>query len=245
VILVPRISVYIPDELNEQIRALPNSENISRLIQGALERLVADEMGTPSYAQRPDDSVERILEIREHLLAQAREDYEQGYAIALEAASGMPLHVINALVSANYDLVKWLDPYKRGWRFEQMEHSEPIEVTKENAEELEQRLLDSLEAPTPSDDRFRKNEWWWLWKSAEALGSLADPIGGVDEYSFDPTQARQRGFVDALRELWSAIEKPGQSFSDTLHKLGEHEATYWRSKAEGGEEPRTDETNDS
>jgi len=234
-----RLSVYVPDELLEQAKTLEDSENTSQLIQRGLQRLVEEQTRTPSYARRPRRSNEQIVEIRNRLLTEAREDYELGYALALEASSAMSLHVINALVAANFDLAKWLEPFKNGLRYELMEDKGLVEVTQENVNEVERALLDSIGAPPQSADQFKNNPWWWLWKTAEALGDIADPIG-FDHYSFTPTTARQRGYVDALRELWSALENPVDE-DEWLHQIGVDEDEYRRKKAagelEGGDAP--------
>lgn len=217
-----RISVYIPDELLERARGArsrsvsgarsgsrsnsvsgsgSDSEKTSQLIQRALQRLVDDEERLPGYAQSPEHSSEQIAQLRDRLLTEARQDYERGYAIALEAASGMSLHTINALVDDGFDLGRWLEPYKNGYCQEVMATSAPIE----DPEEIKKAILASAKAPPPHDDRFKSDEWWWLWKTAEALGNVADPIT-FDRYSFTPTKARQRGYIDAMRTLWAAVE---------------------------------------
>jgi hypothetical protein len=164
--------------------------------------LVDDEERLPNYAQSPEQSAQQIAQLRERLLTEARQDYERGYAVALEAASGMSLHIINALVDDGFDLQRWLGPYKMGFHEEATQTGTPIE----DPEEIKQAILASGNAPPPSDDRFKSSEWWWLWKTAEALGNVADPIG-FDQYSFTPTKARQRGYIDAMRELWAAVEE--------------------------------------
>lgn len=234
-----RLSVYIPDEMLEHAKTLENSDNTSQLVQRGLQRLIDDQTRLPSYARAPERSWEQIIDLRERLLAEAREDYERGYALALEAASGMSLHVINALVDADFDLEKWLAPFKNGMRYDLMQKAEPIPV-----DQVEEALLASAAAPPPSDEQFKKSGRWWMWKTAEALGKFADPLG-MDEFSFTPTKARQRGYIDALRELWSAIEKPGQSWSDSLHDLEKLQEEHQRRATEGGGTPRTGDADDS
>ncbi len=232
------MSVYIPDELLEQAKRLEDSDNTSRLVQRGLERLVEEQTRMPSYAQTPARSFERIIELRERLLAEARKDYERGYTIAIEAASRISLHAINALVDANFDLKRWLDPFKRGAQCDLLQNSEEIEAPSEA------ELLDSVRTPAPSDEQFREGDWWWLWKTAEALGSFADPIG-TDHYSFTPTNARQRGYTDAMRELWSALENPGSSSADLLHQIGELREEYQRKQAAEGETNEMSEDDES
>ncbi len=238
---MPRFSVYIPGELFEQAKTLEGSENTSALVQRGLQRLVDDEKATPPYAQRPERSFERIIEVRERLLAEARADYERGYALALEAASAMSLHVLNSLVEQNFDLEKWLKPFKNGARYDLIQNSGP---PIQDPEEGKHALLNMAAAPPLSADAFKSSEWWWLWKTAEALGELANPMD-FDEFMFTPTQARQRGYSDAMFELWSAIEEPGSSWSDTLAELAKLEEEHPRQQEEGGGAPRTGVADDS
>jgi hypothetical protein len=241
---MPRLSVYIPVELLEQAKGLEESENTSRLVQRGLERLVEEQTRTPSYARTPEGSFERILNVRDRLLAEARADYERGYAIALEAATAMPLHVINTLVDADFDLEKWLQPFKDGLRYDLIQKSgRPIEDQDEIQGAIN-RSAEELKGKGLASAFNKRDEWWWLWKTAEALGSLADPIG-FDDFTFTPTKARQRGFTDAMRELWSALENPGGSYSDLLHQVGKVEEDYRRKKAEGGEADDTGDEDDS
>jgi hypothetical protein len=248
-----RISVYIRDDLLEQARSLSGGEKTSQLVQRGLERLVEDATRTPSYARPPLRVGDRIIEIRDRLLAEATKDYEQGYAAAVEAAGAMPLNVINALVDANFDLKVWLDPFKAGLRHELVQTALPgtdqddvIRRLRKDATAAMAKSKSPTSPSSPSSPWHLRGKSWWLWKTAEALGDLADPIG-YDQYSFTPTKARQRGYADAMRELWSALENPGSSSSDVLHQIGEMEEEYHRKKAagEGGDAPGSENMDDS
>lgn len=56
---------------------------------------------------------------------------------------------------------------------------------------------------TPTEGRGPGPEWFW--KLAEDLGDVVDPIG-FDRTSFRPTRAFQRGYADALREVYGSVE---------------------------------------
>jgi hypothetical protein len=172
-------------------------------VQRGLQSLIEEEGRTPSYAHSPADSRDQIAGLRDRLLAEARQDYELAYKVALEAASAMSLHIINALVDADFELRRWLQPFKSGYTFEVMQNMKPV-----NPDELK-HLLDERPTPRSDKDSWRSDPWGWLFKAAEALGSVADPIG-FDRYSFTPTRARERGFADAMRDLWDALEEPEQ-----------------------------------
>ncbi|MHB8696350.1 MAG: hypothetical protein ACYDHH_34490 [Solirubrobacteraceae bacterium] len=231
-----RLSVYVPDELLEHAKALAGSENTSALIQRGLQRLVDDEKATPPYARRPEQSFQQIIDLRERLLAEARADYEVGYSIALEAATGMSLHVLNHFVEQNFDLEKWLKSFMAAALDDLIQNSGP---PIEDPKEIGKALLERAAGPPLTPDAFKSSDWWWVWKTAEALGKFASPMD-FDEFMFTPTQARQRGYSDALFELWSAIEEPGSSWADSLAELSALEENHTRNRAGGGEAARRD-----
>lgn len=182
-----KISVYVPDELLERAKAYNETPNMSQLVQNGLSLLVGSQDRPPSYQDVPIESATRHLELHEHFLAQAREEYRSGYSVAQDAAALMPLHVLDALVRSGFDVEKWVTPYRRG-----AEH------------EITQQVFDKDRDPSKEPVKLDAG-WSWLWKSAEALGSLASPID-YDEFSFHPTVARKRGFADALKEIWNELE---------------------------------------
>lgn len=209
-----RLSVYISDELLEEARRVvsrsasgsssgTDTENTSQLVQRGLQCLINSQEQIPAYAQSPDDGHVQIGQLRDRLMAEAKADYAFGYSTALQAASAMSLHTVNALVDVGFDLRRWLKPFQQGFMLQELEKAEPTE----NHETAKQPLLDATVAISAHDEHVAKKPWWWLFKTAEALGSLADPIG-YEAYSFTPTRARERGFIDAMRKLWAAIEEP-------------------------------------
>lgn len=215
-----RLSVYIPDELLKQARTVAggrsgpaaDAENTSQLIQRALQRFV-DEESRPSYAHAPADAARRLAAVRDRLLAEARKDYELGYTVAVEAAGKMPLFVLNSLVREDFDLERWLKPFRSGYNHDLVERTREVPpVPIEEVDEAFRRALrDGTLNADPAPDR--DDPWWWLFKSAEALGWLANPID-FDVYAFTPTSARQRGYLDAMRAVWSAVEQPDRDALD-------------------------------
>lgn len=250
---MPKVSIYIPDELLDQAKRLDDSDNTSRLVQRALEKLVDEHQRPPSYAQTPEESYERILEVRDRLLSEAKEDYELGYATALDAASAMPLHVINDLARQNFDLSAWLKPYVDGYSSELLATARPVKAgadleaaiknIRADGERRAKQLKGDPRSAAFQKAMAKKTPWWWLRRTADALGTMADPIG-YDQFSFTPTLARQRGYIDALRELWSAIENPGHSWSDSLRELKQLSDDVGRNRSKGGEADRLDDEND-
>jgi hypothetical protein len=195
----------MPDDLYERAKELPGGDNMSQLVQSGLQRLLDDRRRPPSYAHEPEQGLDLVVAAQKRLLVEAREDYAIGYTAALEAATGMPLRVVNALVDDDFDLKKWLDPFVRGASHDLMERGEAVT----DPDEIKRLLMNQ---PQPSgsglaSEANREDWWWWLWRTAEALGDMADPIG-FDAYCFHPTKARQLGYVEGMRDLWQSLESP-------------------------------------
>ena len=203
----------------------------------------------------PAHSHEKIVEIRDRLLAEAQVDYEFGYSVALDAAGALPLHAINDLANHNFDLGAWLKPYVDGRRYELVHGALPVSSAAD-LDAVIKKLKDAGDRraakQTPENARARqwmrqiaknKEPWWWLDRTAEALGTMADPIG-FDQFSFTPTQPRQRGYVDAMREVWSAVEDPSHSWADSLGEFKQLSNDVRRTQNDGGEADRMDDNED-
>lgn len=142
-----RFSVYVADDLLERVRALDSQAPTSQLVQRAFQCLLDGE-GEPVYVgDRPAGAAERIREVREKLVAEAREEYGRGYAGALEAADKVPWRSLDGLAEAGFDVRRWIKPYVRGAEYE---------LVQDNKGEVSSK---------------------WLWDVARVLGTLADPIG--------------------------------------------------------------------
>jgi hypothetical protein len=197
-----RVTVWIPDELLDQARARSHSENTSQLVREGLQRLVGDGGLLPSYARKPAGSSDEIIGLRGRLLAEARDEYERGYGAALAAADVMPLGVLDRLVGMDFELRSWLRDYADLCR-DDLGDQAPDPFAEMQADDLVEQILDEV---SPAADALRewRDKWLWLWKTAEALGDAADPVG-LDRFQFSPTQPRERGYVDAMSDLWSAV----------------------------------------
>ena len=167
---MPKLSVYVADELWEKACQVDPLANRSQLVQRGLERLLQDRSGGPTPV--PEGAAAKIGALRDVFTAQARAEYEAGYAGALEAAEAMPWYALEGLANTRFDTRRWIGQIQRS--------------AASNAAHGEQ---------VPK----------WLYSIAKTLGDLADPIG-FDEYSFTPTRARIRGFGDALRAVWDAVD---------------------------------------
>lgn len=103
---MPKLSVYVPDELWEKACQVDPLANRSQLIQRALEGLLQGRTSEPSPL--PQGAAEKISALREVFAAQAREEYETGYAGALEAAEAIPWHALERFANERFDTRRWI-----------------------------------------------------------------------------------------------------------------------------------------
>jgi hypothetical protein len=195
-----RTTVYIPDDLHEKAQAVTGERKTSRLVQLGLRRLVDENRKPPAYVTpRNFVSTLRVQQLRDRLAAQAREDYELGYQVGLQTAGEMPFSAMDDLAASDFDLSPWLARHRQEAKREVaaagVALQPPYYVVPQN--------------PIPVATSTR-----WLWTAARALGTLALRTDS-EANDFTPTQPRQRGFVDALRDVWAAIESPGLNEADT------------------------------
>jgi hypothetical protein len=202
---VARVTVWIPDELLDRAKALNHGENTSQVVRDALQRLVGAETQQPSYASKPVRSDELLGALKERFVVEARDDYESGYRVALEAADSMPLSFLDALARDDFELGRWLSDVTEACR-NALTDDVDDELADTPMDQIVENAIDSPDALAAFDGlRQWYDDWRFLWKSAEALGGLADFIG-LDRFFFTPTQPRRRGYSDAMRDLWAAVE---------------------------------------
>lgn len=153
------------------------------------------ELGT---GQVPSPSTSPPLDLR---LADERQGFQDG----LEIASTLPLFALESARAVNFDSVRWLVPWKEGWR-----------------------LIVSGESPVGAE--FPS----WLAHVARKLGSYAAPAEVVDSH-FTPSPAYLAGFNNGLREAWNAAVRRKAIPRDQaeLHKwlrqgTARHGAAQWR-----------------
>jgi hypothetical protein len=210
-----RVTVYIPDDLLEEARKLQDGEKTSQLVQRGLQRLLEDDATklAPAYARRPQGWTQQVLAAREHFVAEAEVEYEKGFAAALEVANLIPLGSLNMLAERNFDVRSWLEPQVAGLRNDEVQKA-LADLERLSPEERANplALMHPEKTNEPIDEESETSWIWnlWIWKLPSTLGRLADPIG-FDQFSFEPTDARVKGFADCLREIWMAIERPEKS----------------------------------
>lgn len=98
-----RLSLYVPDALWLRARETYPLSGNSRLVQAALECLVAD--SRPSFLEGPPPaSAERLRRLQSRLTGEARVAYQAGYDAGLDLADVVDWWVIDQLASAHWRL---------------------------------------------------------------------------------------------------------------------------------------------
>lgn len=106
--MMPKFSVYVPDDLWEQARAAEPELNPSQLMQTALRRHVGRSAGRPAFTRvRPQDSQALVANVRDQLMQRARQRYEEGYRHGLELLIEVPWEAIDQLARHDWDLNAW------------------------------------------------------------------------------------------------------------------------------------------
>jgi hypothetical protein len=98
-----RVSLYIPDALWLRAREPYRISGNSRLVQTALECLVAD--ARPKYLEGPPPACAgRLQRLQERLTVEARAAYEAGYEVGLDAAEVFDWWALDQLACADWRL---------------------------------------------------------------------------------------------------------------------------------------------
>lgn len=171
-----RMSVYVPDALLARARSEDPSANTSQLVQRGLELLA----GPPaSYALRPADARELVDRARQRLEPVATAEFQRGYRRASEVTDEAFFSELDNLARLNFNVRLWAERWRQSAGY--------------TAAGLDVSLPPGFYPPS-----------WWV-ALADGLGALVDPIG-IDEYSFQPSQAFVNGYEAALRDIWESLE---------------------------------------
>lgn len=142
-----RLSIYLPDELEARAKALQPDTPTSQVVRAALERYIGT-TEEPAYAQAPADIDELVAAGVAHFGALAVAEYQSGYRSALKRLPDLNWFALAEYAAGGFQLEKWLG----GWR-----DNISFEINQGH----------SLDSVTPD----------WLSKVAKDVGELADPIG--------------------------------------------------------------------
>ncbi|HEY4025834.1 MAG TPA: hypothetical protein VGO86_05325 [Candidatus Dormibacteraeota bacterium] len=121
-----RLSLSVPDALWLRARESYPATPPSRLVQGALERLLAD-AETGYVPGPPPGAGERMQQLERRLRGEARQSFEDGYATGLELADVLEWWALERLAAAD-------------WRLETLTRAGPFNAV---LDELRGRLADS------------------------------------------------------------------------------------------------------
>jgi hypothetical protein len=178
---MPKLSVYIPDDLWEMAKRVSPEEGPSLLIQRGLRGLVESRSAVPAYAaERPAGAPEDLAAARTRLMKQARAQYEAGFQAgkrALNDTEAISGEALEALAHRDFNLEQWLAPSRRLFAEMAADGKEP----------------------------FKGFDWLLILSKPEYLGDFASPIRPAN---FEPNRPYLRGFADAMREMWKLLTHP-------------------------------------
>jgi hypothetical protein len=106
-----RLSLYVPDALWLRARETYRTSGNSRLVQTALDGLVAD--ARPNYLEGPPpECADRLHRLQERLTHEARAAYQAGYDAGLDAAEVLEWWALDQLACADWRLDQLLGSWR-------------------------------------------------------------------------------------------------------------------------------------
>jgi hypothetical protein len=148
---VPKLSVYIPDELWEQVRGSAPDGNASQLVQRALKTLVVREPRAAYSQEPPSPAAASARAVTERLIEEAREEWAKGYTAAIEwSIKHGTWHRLQLFAREGFNLEKWIAFISSIWLDHETQMKGPDEMREEQV------------------------------ALANALGSKADPWGIIE-----------------------------------------------------------------
>jgi hypothetical protein len=169
---MPKLSVYIPDDLWDEARKIDEDVKPSALLQDLLRERVREHRSRP-YRRLTPDLEAALARARGLVVDRVAEAYQAGYAVALEFAENLPWVAFERLVEFDWDLRAWRESFE-ATDYEWMRASDEDKANG-LAVDWEPCLRDAIEVRAE-----------YLPVDAESV-----PIGVGAE-----------GFVDAIRDLW-------------------------------------------
>jgi hypothetical protein len=183
---MPKLSVYVADDLWEQAREVGQGRPPSSLVQTALREFVTNGTARPPFArQRPGESGGQVARVRERLAQQARARYEAGYQDGIDLADQLSWADLDALAGLKWDLDKW-------WGFA----------------ETDGRVSTDQIGETEWARSYHD-------KDADAKRG-ASAIGKVLDQGFKHQAVYRTGVTDALKDVWGSISTAeGEDYTDS------------------------------
>lgn len=111
---MPKMSIYVPDELWQHVQAHAPGVKPSTVIQEALQRYVARSSAPTPFGGEPlKISPEEVVKIRQRLADTWRTKYRAGFDAAVLLASCMPWEAFEQLQALNWDIALWINESKK------------------------------------------------------------------------------------------------------------------------------------
>lgn len=102
-----KMTVYVPDDLWDEVRRASPAVKASELVQAGLRKLIEGRVAPDFARERPEADPKELQQIRKRLLAEARESYEFGYREGMKRAKYLEWWLIERLASFKWDLARW------------------------------------------------------------------------------------------------------------------------------------------
>lgn len=181
-----KISASVPDELWARVGGEEPDASPSRIIQ-RLAQTYLDRVGDhpAPFAEPPPDAEAATRAASAHLVAQARESFQQGYRDALEACQRLAWSRLEDFAGAGFDLERWLEPSRR-LADEILAAGGELALTSAEGDLIEVSIA----------------EVTWLEDLAGVLGSLAWPLSNHRK-----TATFLQGFQAGLRHVWQTVQR--------------------------------------
>src|SRR5713101_992479 len=192
---MPKLSVYIPDDLWNRAQEAAGEHNTSQLIQRALQLMVERTAGGTYKESRPLGSEQTLAILKDVYSEEARAHLLRGYQSALNYLSAyrVPWHAFQDLSDRDFDLKRWLQPWINGF-------------------------LDGVGSPEWNPPELP--DWFKALGQDVYLGEFAKPIDGDGFY---PDRTYLDGFGRAMRDVWRSVEfgpEPQQESEGTADAKG-------------------------
>jgi hypothetical protein len=176
---MPRMTVYVPDTLWADVKAIKPDLSPSQSFQDALREVVRRERARPEHAKLTPALVAVRDEARRQVLEQATVAYQHGYELGLALAPDMHWEAFAALDDARWDWDQWSATLSsdevdfRLWRAEEDDPGDNFGF--ESLSDVMSELREKLRLPE----------------------SVERPSGPVKD-----------GLIDAIRDVWEQSPAP-------------------------------------
>ena len=129
---MPKMSIYIPDDLWEQVRESAPDGNASQLVQRALKSLVVRQPRTAYSQDPPAPAAASAKAITERLIEEAREEWARGYSAAIEwSTKHGTWDRLQLFAREGFNLDKWISFITSIWKADGRQMQSPEEMSED------------------------------------------------------------------------------------------------------------------